>query len=816
MNKIKSGSQILVFLLIIASTALAQTEHHGQVLDAISKETIPFATLSYSVDQSGYGTTADIDGSFELIITHSVDSIMVSHLGYTPIYIKTKSLKKRNNKIYLSPHTTQIKEIVITGKKEKYSNRDNPAVELIRKVVDKKNENQIINYSPLEYRSHNKSLLAADGVSQREIKLLGLGSVSELMKDVEPNYFGSNNYLPIYFLEEISMLYAESRGPIQEQRLAIQDIELMEVLDHDKAREIRETIFSRINIYDDHINILGNQIMSPLNSLSPSFYKFFIKDTIIKYDRECIVLDFIPRNLYDLGFLGDLYISNDGKYQVLGVEMSLPEKANINFVDKISFTQSFSFDSLDISGEKKEIGYTQEDAVHARLKIYGAKLYGYSINTYTKPRFQSFSPLKDSELSQYKIDDLTRISPLTEMESKTYQLPDSLNKIGWFRVLKFLSESFYQGYFVAGPLAFGPLDNIYSFNSTEGNRFRFSGKTNHKFSRRLYANWMIAYGTKDKKFKYDFDIKYSFNTQGKNPMHYPAHYIGARINHNTMLQSRRINTSNYDRISHSITNIVDLKLAMEKQYYFEWYKVFRKGVMINPYLKFQNISPYGDWNIDNKVEGFEYNRLGLNFSIALNGKIIPKPRSRYKKSGNNTNLGFNYEYGFENTHLLVVKANRRLSLMPLGHSNIYIEGGRIWGEIPSPYLFINPTFNNIVYSRLSFNLMQPLEFHSDKFVQLMAFHNFGGFIFNKIPLIRRLKLREEINFKLAYGSLSEENQFMIDNNPSRSFDSTPYIETGVGIQNLFKIIGIDYIYRLTHQFEDKPNWGIRINLGFRF
>lgn len=791
-------------------------------MDAINKEGIPFATLSYIIDGSGYGTTTDLEGSFTIQIHSTIDSIMVSHLAYKEIYYNVKSLKKRNTKIYLQPYATQIQEVVITAKKEKYSNKDNPAVDFIRNVIDNKKNNQIINYSPVNYKSHSKSLIALDNISNKEIKKLGLNSVNKLMNNKETSYFGNNDYLPLYFFEELSSFYAKENSPLEEQVLSVKDIKIMEIMDQDKAKQIKSTFFSKINLYDDYINILGNQIMSPLNSAAPVFYKFFIKDTIIFQDRECIIIDFIPRNVYDLGFLGDIYLSNDNKYELLSAKLSLPELANINFVDKIVFTQNFRTDSLEIRGNKKYITYIEDDAIYAKLKIYGLRIYGYSINNYSVPDFNNYIIKNDTELKEIKIDNISRISKLSDTEEKTYQLPDSLNKITWFRVTKFLSQSFYGGYFIAGPLAFGPLDNLVSFNDIEGTRLRFSGKTNYKLSKRFYFNWLLAYGTKDKKFKYDFDLKYSFNTQGKTPMYYPANFLSTNITNNTLRPGRTLGQSNYDRITLSLTDILDYKLSIEKSYFLQWYKQSSKGFIFNPYIKFQKIDAYGNWTFENllgkEINGFKYNRIGLNFSISLNGKIIPSFRAKYKEGVNRTNLSFNYEYGFENTHLLKIRANRKINLMPMGHINLWAEAGHIWGKMLSPFLFVNPTFNNIAYSSTSFNLMRPLEFYSDKYVQIIGTYNLNGFIFNRIPLIRKLKLREEFNIKMAYGGLRNENMFMINGQNIKTLSSKPYIETGFGFQNLFGILGLEYIQRLTY-LEDVPKtqrWGIRLNLAFGF
>ncbi|MBP1629320.1 MAG: hypothetical protein H6Q15_213 [Bacteroidetes bacterium] len=794
----------------------------GQIIDGASKEGVFAATISYSIDGYSKGTTTDFDGNFSLNVPEGIDSIKISHISYKPIIKMAKTFKASGVKISLQPYASQIKEVVITAKKEKYTNKDNPAVIFIRNVIDNKKDNNIINHSPMHYKAHNKSLLALDKIDEKDLVRLRLKPVKNLMNNIEESYFGNKDYLPMYFYEELSELYAREGGLLEQQRLGIQDIKLSTLLDEEKANQIKGSVFSNINLYNDYINILGNQLMSPLNIAAPTFYKFFIKDTVVIDGRECIWLDFIPRNIYDLGFLGDLYISNDGKYELISAKLSLPEKSNINFVDKIVFTQNYKTDTLDIKGKSQKLTYIVDDGVYAKVNMYGVKMYGYSINTYSQPIFEEYTIKKSSELKNFTINETNRLSALNSIEKKTYLLPDSLNKITWFRVTKYLSEVFYGGYILSGPFYIGPIDNLVSFNNIEGTRLRFSGKTNYKLSRKIFADWMVAYGTKDEKFKYDLGIKYSFNSAAKTPYSYPANFIGIQYTNNTFVPGRTIGPSNYDRIALSLTEIIDYKLAWDKSYAFQWYYQTRKGLTLNPYIKFQKVDAYGNWNFGDmygkEISGFEYNRVGLNLSISLNGQIIPNFRSKYKSGANYTSLNVNYEYGFENTHLLKLNAFRKLNFMPLGYMKIWAEGGYIWGQMLSPYLFVNSTSNNIVYSQTSFNLMRPMEFYSDKYAQLIAIYNLNGFIFNRIPFIRELKLREEFNIKMAYGGLRDDNKFMINGNTVQTFGKEPYIEAGFGFQNLFGVLGVDYTRRITYA-KDLPEhrkWGIRLNLVFQF
>ncbi|MCK9163690.1 MAG: DUF5686 and carboxypeptidase regulatory-like domain-containing protein [Bacteroidales bacterium] len=814
---------ILFSFLIISGFSFGQPRtFKGQVVDASDKDGVFRATISYSVDGFAEGVTSDDNGYFQITVPENIDSLRVSHISYKPTMTSIKLIKTKSIKIAIEPYASQIKEVIITAKKEKYTNKDNPAVELITKVLENREANSILNHCPLNYTAHNKTLIALDPVNDTVLARMKLKPVLNLMKDLEPTYFESENYLPVYFFEELSQIYCNKGKSLEEQRLALQDIELTAIMDESNARRLKTNIFTKIDLYQKYVDVLGNQFMSPVNSFAPQFYKFFIEDTLIIENRECIKLSFIPRNLYDIGFMGNLYIANDSSYEIIRAKLSITDKANVNFVDKIEFIQKYKTDTFNIDGIKKQVSYVVEDAIYAKINFYTLKAYGYSINTYSKPKFEEYVLKDDKEIKNFVLNDSNRLSILTKAERKTYQLPDSLDKITWFRVTKYLSEIFYGGYLLTGPVDIGPLDNLYSFNSIEGNRLRFSGKTNYKLSRRIYADWMVAYGTKDKKMKYDLGLKYSFNSLTKNPNSFPANFIGLEYTYNTFIPGRTIENSNYDRLSLSITDIVDYRLAFNKSIFLQWFYETKKGITINPYLKFQEVKAYGDWKFSDRdtmeVGSFRKDRIGINIRLLFNGTWIQNQNKRISLGGNYTSMNIKYEYGFDITHLITASAYRKLNLMPFGYMLFWAEGGYMEGKILSPYLFTSTTYNSIIYHQNSFNLMKVMEFFSDKYVQLIAIYNLNGLIFNRIPLIRELKLREEFNIKMVYGSLRDENRFMIDNTNVKTFTNKPYIEAGFGFQNLFQVLGVEYIRRITYTegLANSKKWGIRANLQIRF
>jgi len=179
------------------------------------------------------------------------------------------------------------------------------------------------------------------------------------------------------------------------------------------------------------------------------------------------------------------------------------------------------------------------------------------------------------------------------------------------------------------------------------------------------------------------------------------------------------------------------------------------------------------------------------------------------------------DYGYHGVNLKVFK---RFYLSVLGYSNLEVEGGKIWGD-DLPYMLLHlPRANTtFAYQIFAFNMMNFLEFSSDEYVTWNYEHYFNGFFFNRVPLLRKLKLREVISFKGLYGRLTDKNnpeldptavQFLKNANGdpvSYTLASQPYMEASIGVSNLFKFLRVDLVRRLSYL--NQPNvpqlWGVK-------
>ncbi len=169
---------------------------------------------------------------------------------------------------------------------------------------------------------------------------------------------------------------------------------------------------------------------------------------------------------------------------------------------------------------------------------------------------------------------------------------------------------------------------------------------------------------------------------------------------------------------------------------------------------------------------------------------------------------FNSEYEY---YKIKLQISDKVEINPLGYLRYRLTGGKIFGNLPYPLLELHDGNETYAYDPYAFNMMNYYEFVSDEYLILWAEHHFQGFFFNHIPLLRWLKLREVINGKILIGNLSPANRNVMNFPNGLSPLSKPYIETGIGIENILNIIRIDAMWRFSYISKDYISDYRRVN-----
>lgn len=847
---LNKGALVLLILLSGVSGSVAQvTLINGVVTDAKTRERLPYVSVSFVGGPQG--VNSDKEGKFRIAAKESYSMVKASYVGYKTVIKQIEAGKEQLLNIALVADQQLLNEVVVSaGKKPRYTNKNNPAVELIRQVIAHKEKNRLENYGYAEYRQYERMNFYLSNLSDRFKSKKIFKNLQYLFVQQDSAAIGGENLLPFYMDEKVSQNFyrkePRSRKQVIEARKQVKFDERF--IDNNGVEAYFNRMYQDIDIYDNNIVILTNQLLSPLANHSPDFYKFFITDTLKDQSPQLIELSFTPRNTTDLLFQGKIYITMDGNYAVEKALLKVNKHINLNFVRQMQATLLFEKNNdgkyhLSQSDLKMDFGIRKNKG----WGIFGERKVVLSnflenmprpAETYNGPALV-YAMNADGKNNSYWL--LNRPDTIPAGTGDIYKNIDSLQTIksvqrtlGWATLLL-------AGYKDFGPFETGPASTFYSFNPVEGFRVRFGGRTTPEFSKRIFFETYGAYGFKDERFKYFFSTTYSINN--KSVYSFPENYLRASFQHDTKIPGQELQFIQEENFLLSFkrgindmwlyNDIFRLDYVHEYESHFSYSFGFKKwGQSPAGDLYFQNIVN----NQLNNINTLQTTELSLELRYAphesfYQGKIYRVPivyqypifTLRYNQ-GIKDFFGGNYNY-----QNVTANINKRFYLSQLGYTDVTVEGSDIFGKVPFPLLDIHHANQTYSLQLDSYNMMNFEEFVSDHYASVFLDHNFNGFFFNKIPLVKKLKLREMVDFKALWGGVRNENNPANDPSLLRfpsyrtgvpityTLNNGPYMEGSVGIGNIFKVIRIDVVRRFSYlDHPNAPEWGIRTRVKFDF
>jgi len=843
---------IIILLIIAFSSSLfaQETRITGKVTDAANKESIPY--VSFLLLPGGKGGKTDIDGKYSINISRTDTQIRFSYVGYRTVVRNIKPGAAQIIDVELQDEAMQMNEVVIKGnKKAPYRNRENPAVELIRKVIANKSKNRMESYDHVAYQKYERMLFSMSNLSDQFRNKKIFRNYQFLFQQQDSSKIGGKTMLPVFQQEKLSDNFF-SKNPERTKTLVIADKKVNfdeRFIDNQGLSSYFDRMYQDIDIYDNNISVVSNQLLSPIADGAPSFYKFFITDTVKAHDPQLIELSFTPRNKTDLLFEGKLYVTLDGNYAVQNAFLSVNKDINLNFVRaleaKLDFEQNpdhryhLSKSNLIVDfglSKKGGTGFTGERTVAYR---------NYKIN---QPEPDSANKGASKLAVALDADKKTdafwaahRPEALSAAQMDVYSNIDSLQTIPSFKRTMDIVTLFFAGYKDFGPFEMGPVNTFYSFNNVEGFRLRLGGRTTTALSKRYYFETYAAYGFTDQKWKYFLSGTYSLNN--KSIYAFPQNYLRASFQRDTKIPGQELQFVQEDNFLLSFKRGESNMMLYNDFYRLDYVHEFENHFSYSLGLRKWNQSPAGNLYFNNspsdffsRVNNISTTEATLQLRYAPNEKFYQGKVYRTPLVGPYPVFNFRYTAGIKDVlggeysyHNFMGSIDKRLYLSQLGYTDMTLEGGYIIGKVPFPLLDIHRANQTYAYQINSYNLMNFMEFVSDHYASINLDHNFNGFFFNKIPLLRELKLREVLSFKALYGGLRDENnpavntstlQFVRNNEGvqvTNSLSSDPYIEGSIGVGNIFKVLRVDAVKRFTYL--DNPNvseWGIRARVKFDF
>jgi len=815
----------------------------GTVLDAQVNE--PISSVSITLTNQDEGTRTNESGQFTLLIKStdrtSNSKIKVSCVGYKTEILPLPTESKEMD-IWLTSDTHVLSGVTV--KKQRYRNKNNPAVELIEKVIANKNKNRKEAVDYYDTEKYEKIQFALNDITPKFKQKKVFKKLQFMFETTDSAQNNGKVILPMYMKESISN-YFYRKSPKSEKEIVTSNKKVsFEGIDNKGLEDNIKYLYQDIDIYDNNITLLTNQFLSPVASSAPTFYRYYIMDTIQTDAGKCIKLYFGSRNKQDMLFQGFLYIQLDGTYAIKGVELTVNKNININWVKDVKVVQEF---------EKTKKGWLvsyDQTAINFAFTKKGQSLLGKRTVSYKNYRFDP--PANDSIFKGQRLVYLDsanlrsngywqahRHQILSKSEEGTYAIIDSVQNVPVFKRAVNIATVILFGYEDLGKIEIGPVNTFYQYNPIEGLRFRFGGRTTDKFSKRYNLETYAAYGLKDQLFKYYLGGSWSFTNRGL--LEFPVKSIKMSYQNETQLPGQQMQFLMEDNFLLSFKRGVNDKLFYNKTFKLEHLNEFQNHFSYTLGYKFINETPggtlrfnYNDYLAEgNDVKNLNISEFYLNLRYAphesfYQGKIFRIPfYNKYPIFELRINAGskaWKNDYDYQ---LVRFSIHKRFFLSVLGYSDVVWEAGKLFGKVPYPLLNMPQANQTYSYQIESYNMMNFLEFVTDQYTSLMIDHSFNGFFFNKIPLLKQLNWREIITCKILYGNVTKTNDpkyntdlFRLpveqDGTPvTYTLGKVPYIEGSVGIGNIFKVFRLDLVKRFTYL--NNPNVSsIGLRMRFRF
>ena len=853
---------ILIALLqavagIFLSHAQSFTSASDIVKDSITGEPLPFVSVYF--DGSTIGAMTDDNGTFTLQNNQGYTKLAAASLGYDTKFIDLKPGKKNDNlEVLLKPTAFEISEVVVKPKREKYTRKDNPAVELIKKVIVHKNDNRIEAKPEYQTEVYEKLSLSLDNFNPNLDKNKFLKKFKFIKNYLDTSEFNGKPILTVSVRENLSDFYYR-KSPKAEKTIVrakrMQGIDKT-LDDGGGITSNLEEIFKSINIFDNNIPILLNRFVSPLSStLATTYYHYYIMDTLDVGGDKCVDLAFVPANSESYGFTGRLYITLDGNYAVKKVLLNTPANINLNWVDKLRIEQEFKQMPDSTWVLDQENTFVNFYVVKGTQQLYAHQLRNYDNYNFNVQNADSvfgllgaLHVLPEATAQPDTFWTHNRPIPLKEKEDALKDLLGQLRKVPAFNAIIKTAEILITGYIPTAndkkvtKFDFGPMNTTFSANHLEGFRMRVGGMTTANLNPYWFASGYLAYGTNDRKIKYNLKLTHSFTKkeyhEGENP-----------VNNLSFIQEYDVYTPGQDFLFTSKDNIFVAwkvgepvtKMQYIRKSVLQYEKEWLNGLTWKSWIMNQNNEAAGTLQYIKRdesgnlyhIKDFTTSEIGTQLRFApgeraYNGRSgkesvfnLSKDAPVFKLShqlGIKGVLGGDYNYNHTE-----ISAEKRIWLSSFGHIDAQVKAGKVWDKVPFPLLILPNTNQSITIQPEAFHMMNALEFVTDQYVSFNATYYLKGWILNRIPGIKWLRLREVLSFNMIYGGLTDKNNptltpglFLLPDG-TQPLGSTPYMECSVGLENIFKILRIDYYRRLTYlDHPDIKKGGIRIALRFTF
>ena len=856
---------LLSFILYIGGnfSLYAATRIYGTVTDASSHEALPY--VSVYMQNTTDGCQTDKDGNFSFITSSSKGTLIVSSIGYTEQHIAITPTTKYPLRIALVPTSYELSEVEIRPDRERYTRKNNPAVELVQSIIKRRDAYRLDSHDYYSRNRHELLTIALNNFDQSKYQAELLNNIGLLQQYLDTSLVSGKPILNISSRELIgSDHYRKSPESRKKHVVARRRAGVDDFISEQEIDGIFEEVFKDVDLFQNDINLFRNRFVSPLSSFATSVYKYYIMDTILVEGTPCIDLSFVPFNSESHGFTGHLYITADSTRFIKWAQMTTPHDINLNFVRTLTIDQTFSpaTDGTPLLTKESLVAEfeitSQINGVYVKREVNYAN---YLLDVASRPdlldRPESVIEEEDSRHRDEHFWSSSRIGHVSQKELSVGDMMAQLRQYPLYywteKAITFLFTGYIPNKKEEPEFFYGPINTSVSNNELEGLRLRMGGMTSAYLHPHLMGRFFVAYGFGDQRLKYMGELEYSFKKKREHINEFPIHSLRLHYENDIYQYGQTYLYTNKDNVFLNLKRIDDNMIGYlrkaELSYNREHYNHLSYSLTLRN--KVYESSPL--MQFETRIAGsprfvseLPQTELELSLRYAPGEKFTQQKWDRHSLLPERPVFALSHSIALKDVlgsqftcHHTEASARKRFWLSQFGYIESVVKAGRVWNDVPYPLLIIPNANLSYTLQKESFALMNPMEFVADSYASWEAIYYMNGLLFNRLPLIKRLGWREVIDFKGFYGSLRPGNvpdptdsrglflfpsrQATMDGlQPSSTLPhsqptSTPYMELSFGIENIFKVLEVDYVRRLTYR--DVPGidkHGVRIRVHVQF
>ena len=835
-DSVKKKTGLFIYCLFCLTSATLQGQIKrlsGKIFAEETREPLAFANFFFHGTEMGF--YSDFEGNFKWGgDAFPSDTLRVEYMGYKTRFIPLNSQSSVGKEIEMIRNVIQTDEVVIRLK-------TNPALKWIALAQQNRNKNNPDKMEYYECETFTKNTIAVNNISDKLRKGKFWQEIGPLFDTI--SYLNGNkekSILPVFISEVISDYYFNKNPYLTKEYIKASRVKGIGVQDGSFISQVLGSTFVNYNFYMNTLVVIDKGIVSPIAEAAMNTYDYKLIYVDKSGPRRVFQIYCSPKVEKDLAFKGFVWIE-DTTGALVKLSLELNSNSNINYIEKLRITQEYAptdsgayfcintravIDAAEVS--------TQAAGVVATTVVTSKDI---KVNLKHPPNFfetrVSIDPDALNRPDSFWIQN--RHLPNTATDDRINRKIDTLVNLPRISTYVDVVNFMVDGYKNVGKIDVGPYYSLVSFNQLEGPRIRLGFRTTPAYSK----NWIIegfgAYGFWDKEWKYSLKTERILNRKRWTKLgvvyRKDVEQIGISDNENfstglftafNLLGSNNLNMNRDARIMFGtdLRNGLRLSLSFGNRAY-----LFQKVGNFN-FAWYSNFPDTGRW-------ASEFYNTTTNITVRYSPKFyfLQNDNRRVTFSGIGPEYygtwiqGYKNVFGSEfNYTRLVAGVNYNKVWGAIGRTAFNVEASRVFGVLPYPLLTVYIGNQSFIYNSGAYNQMRIFEFITDRSISASAEHHLNGLLFNRVPLLNKLKLREVFGTKAIYGGLDSRNFSIIPKKNEqgpvsqfKTFQDMPYWECSVGIENIFKILRADAIWRLTYREADNVrNFGIKVSVGVAF